>query len=77
MPLHRVADTVQALSKPLLTLEIDLEDIPDLPKKEKGGVFFWYIAFDVYMTVHSAHLTFVLGRGDRRYKPKHVTFSQT
>ncbi|TGJ83714.1 hypothetical protein E0Z10_g5039 [Xylaria hypoxylon] len=64
-----------SISEPLASLCIDLNTIPreSLPTTEKNGREYYDVDFDVYMTLNSAELTFVLGRGKDLYKPANVT----
>lgn len=69
-----VADTVQAIKKPLLTLNIDL-DVMEVPRVKKDGSEFYEVDFEVHMTLQSARLNFVLDRNNKKYDPKDVTFT--
>lgn len=66
----------EGLARPLLTLTIDLGDIPELPTKLIGGRTYYHVDFEIHMTLRSADLEFVLGRGRKRYKPQRVNFSR-
>jgi len=73
-----LADTAPAPAKLLLTLEIDLDDIPDWrPTRKEDNRFYWLVNFEVYMTLHSAKLSFYLGREEEKktYKPRHITYN--
>lgn len=64
--------------KPLLTLDIDLSELPesDLPKKRVNNRTYYHVDFEIYMTMRSADFEFVLARGNKRYKPQRVKFSR-
>jgi hypothetical protein len=69
----------KGLEKPLATVCMDLDTIPEesLHCRVFRGRKYYDVAFDVYMTLNSAELTFVLGRGAERYKPAKVTVNET
>lgn len=72
--LARWTDAVSAPPKLLLTLDIDLDDVPDWEPTYKSGEVYWLFNFEVHMKMHSAHLSFFLTRGEKTYKPKKVTY---
>ncbi|KFG84731.1 hypothetical protein MANI_027234 [Metarhizium anisopliae] len=76
---HTSRHPVPGLEKPLATVCMDLDTIPEesLHCRVFRGRKYYDVAFDVYMTLNSAELTFVLGRGAERYKPAKVTVNET
>ncbi|UNI23179.1 hypothetical protein JDV02_009014 [Purpureocillium takamizusanense] len=75
---HTAARPVPSLETPLATLTIDLRTIDSLPYEvEEDGRHHYDVAFEVYMTLNSAELTFNLGRGKERYKPATVTVNES
>ncbi|KAK4241521.1 hypothetical protein C8A03DRAFT_30383 [Achaetomium macrosporum] len=68
-----------SLARPLLTLTIDLNDIPrsEWPTKEESGRTYYHVDFEIYVTLYSADIEFMLGRGDKRYKRQRVKYSRT